>query len=68
MTIVMLNVSNEDCEILMEEMDFEILRCGIFRTSENERGKYLGLFREDATLNLPPRSITTLALDIKIID
>ncbi len=66
MTIVMLNVSNKDCEISMEDADFRIVRGGIFRTSENERGKYLGLFREGATLNLPPRSITTLALDIKM--
>lgn len=68
MTIVMLNISNEDHEVSIDEMNFEVLRGGIFRTSQNERGKYIGLFRQDATLNLPPRSITTLALDINVID
>jgi len=66
LTIVALNTSDKDCKVSIDEKDFRALNGGIFRTSENERGKYVGLYNEDAVLDFPSRSITTLALDIKL--
>ncbi|MDD5454769.1 MAG: glycoside hydrolase family 30 beta sandwich domain-containing protein [Candidatus Ratteibacteria bacterium] len=68
MTIVMLNVSNENYDVSIGKADFESLRGGIFRTSETEHGKYIGLYRKDTILSVPSRSITTLALDVRIIN
>lgn len=65
LAVVILNTSNKDSEFTMEKTGFNIVRGGIFRTSEKEQGKYIGLYYADKSLKLPARSITTLALDIK---
>jgi glucuronoarabinoxylan endo-1,4-beta-xylanase len=66
LTVVVLNISNEDLEFSMNRVGFQVTGGGIVRTSEKEKGQYVGKYDTDASLTLPARSITTLTLNIEI--
>ncbi|MDD5454768.1 MAG: glycoside hydrolase [Candidatus Ratteibacteria bacterium] len=66
MTVVVLNVSKDKQEVIsIKEAGFKINGGDVIRTSQTEKGENAGKYNLKKAVLLPPRSITTLALDIE---
>lgn len=65
LTVVALNISEEDVDISINDMGLKMSGVYMIRTSEIERGKYIGKYNFKTPLKLPARSITTLLFGIE---
>ncbi|MHC4808221.1 MAG: carbohydrate binding domain-containing protein, partial [Planctomycetota bacterium] len=62
LTIVIINVSEIDIDLLLSLGGFSPDGSGVYRTSETEHTAYMGTFEQSQPLALGPETITTLSL------
>ncbi len=61
LTLVIINVSEEDKTLSFNIQGFDIENGEIIRTSETEQGEFIGYFDGSASPEMPAQSITTLS-------
>jgi O-glycosyl hydrolase len=68
LTIVIINKSNNTEGVLLDLTDFVPLNSEVYRTSQTEQWRYLGIFNPSQQLICPGKSITTISMTRKITD
>jgi len=68
LTIVILNKSDNTDGVMLDLVDFSPLSSKVYRSSQTEHWRYLGIFNPSQQLICPRKSITTISLSNSISD
>jgi C1A family cysteine protease/alpha-tubulin suppressor-like RCC1 family protein/O-glycosyl hydrolase len=68
LTVVIVNKSNNTEEVMLTLNGFSLLNSEIYRSSQTEQWRYLGIFNPLQQLICPGKSITTISMTRKITD